>query len=349
MPLHETADPITSLIRFKTSTVLETLIAAQGVAASWRLDELTAEAREALGRVFLDEMRTFYEEFYSCCSLVELGVDCQDHSDVPGFLDYVRDMTDEQFAFYALGRWFSRESLAEPLSKDKVRDLIETSPHREELERQFPRIDWLDDVASLRERVVEMWGRFWEGFFSNKVDACADPWRRSILQKQQMLDANGGLTLFEHLTGYDSLPSPLPEDQPYSLIEVIPVCHSERKHVVYYGYGKIQILYDCTRTEEHDREVRASEERSLIALKALADENRLKILKLISQNERMLNGKSIAKKLELSPSVVSRHISQLKAGGFVEEYSPDNRNITYDFNLDRLRALGGDIEAYIRD
>ena len=294
-------------------------------------------------------MRKFYEEFYSCCSLVELGVDCPDHNDVPGFLDYVRGMSDEQFAFYALGRWFPRESLAEPLSRDKVRVLIEASQYKEELERQFPKIEWLDDVPSLRERVVGMWERFWEGFFANKVAACFEPWRRSILQKQQILDANGGLSLFEDLTGYDSLPSPLPEDQPYSLIEVIPLYHSERKHVVYYGYGKIQVLYDCTRTEQHDREVRASEERSLVALKALADENRLKILKLISQNERMLNGKSIAKKLKLSPSVVSRHISQLKAGGFVEEYSPDNRNITYDFNLDRLRALGDDIEAYIRD
>jgi DNA-binding transcriptional ArsR family regulator len=118
--------------------------------------------------------------------------------------------------------------------------------------------------------------------------------------------------------------------------------------MVFYGYGSAQVLYDCSITRDHERKIEDYKAKSIVALKALADENRLKILKLISQNERLINGKKIAKKLELSPSVVSRHLAQLKDAGLIEEYSSDKRNITYSFHISRLRALGEDLEAFIR-
>ena len=349
MPVQNAGDSLSSLITFRTSPVFEMLTSLGGVAASWRLTELTAEVQAALGRVFVDEVKSFYEDFFSCCSLLELAIDYRDHHDVEGFLSYVESMTDSNFAFYALGRWIPRSKFEEGVSSERTKKLFEESPDREALEQHYPQIGWLDDIPGLKNRIIGVWKQYWDGFCKRKVSRYEPEWRRSILEKQRILDAHGGAALIEQLTDCGELPGPLPPDQPYTRIEIIPICNAERAKTVYYGYGNIHILYDCARTEEHEREVQASGERSLAALKALADENRLKILKLISQNERFLNGKSLAKKLDLSASVVSRHLAQLKSAGFIKEYSPDNRNISYNFDLERLRAVSTDLEAFIKD
>lgn len=349
MPVHDSGDTITGLVQFRTSLVFETLVSFNGIATSWRLPELTDEAREILGRAFVDDVKKFYDEFISCCSLVELAVDYTDHDDVPKFLDFVVSMDDSEFAFYALGRHVPRERLADNVSEATVRTYFDESPNRTALEQTFPRIEWLDDVSKVKLRIVGMWRRYWDDFFSKKEGLYGDRWRESILEKQRILDDQGGQSLLENISKHRELPNPFPEGYPFTRVEVIPIYNSEKPCTVYYGYGQAHILYDCLRTEEHEREVEASSERSLNALKALGDENRLKILKLVSQHERLCNGKTIAQKLGLSTSVVSRHLGQLKSAGFISEFSPDNRSITYSFNLEAIRRVSQDLESFFKD
>ena len=349
MPVHDSGDSITGLVQFRTSLVFETLVSFNGIATSWRLPELTDEARDTLGRAFINEIKTFYDDFISCCSLVELAVDYPDHHDVPKFLDFVESMDDSEFAFYALGRHVPRERLAGNVNEAAVRAFFVESPNRTSLEQTFPRIGWLDDVPAVKMRIVAMWRRYWDDFFSVKEGLFDERWRESILEKQRILDDQGGQALLENVSKHRELPDPFPEGFPFTRVEVIPIYNSERPCTVYYGYGQAHILYDCLRTEEHERAVQASSERSLSALKALGDENRLKILKIVSQNERLCNGKSIAQKLGLSTSVVSRHLGQLKSAGFIAEFSPDNRNITYSFNLDAIRRVSSDLESFFKD
>ena len=169
------------------------------------------------------------------------------------------------------------------------------------------------------------------------------------MEQQRLLDDEGGGAILLKLAHKSNLPPPIPVGLPFTRIVVIPLLYLSRRVMMYYGYGKIHLLYDCSRTVEHDQTVTESKERSLSAFKALGDENRLKILKHIAQNEKMLNGKFIAEKLSLSPSVVSRHLSQLKDAGFIDVFSRDNRNINYSFNLSRIRQLSDDLESYIKD
>ena len=84
-------------------------------------------------------------------------------------------------------------------------------------------------------------------------------------------------------------------------------------------------------------------------LRALADENRLKILRLISEEELAYNGRKIAEKLKLSPSVVSRHLGQLKDAGLVIEHSPDNRNILYIAQREKISELPQILLRYLYD
>ncbi len=351
MPLHQTAnyDPITAMMRFTKSNIFEMIISLQGIIDSWKMQELAEEAKAALGDGFITETADLFKKMFVCCVFAELAVDYPDRNDVEGFLDYVKAMPANEFVFYLLGRWFPRESIPAEFNSKTIKRLIDSHKESEEIKQMYPDVGWVDDLETIRRGVSRVWETYWNGFFRDRAASVQERLTRSVNEKQDFLEQHGGRELYKQLTGYEKLPDPIPADVPFTNIELIPLCYTPRKVYIFYGYGSAQVLFDCSRSREHEQEIDDFKKRSLAALKALADENRLKILKAISQNERMINGKKIAHKLELSPSVVSRHLAQLKGSGLIDEYSPDNRNITYSFNISRFRGLGEEIEAYIRD
>ena len=321
----------------------------QGIIDSWKLQDLAEEAKAALGEGFLRETTSLYRKMYTCCFLTELAVDYPDRNDVEGFLDYLGDLPLNTFLFYLLGRWFPKEAIPPDFTRDLVENLIDNHEESEEIKQLYPDISWIDDLELIKRDIRKVWTTYWTDFFSAKAASIEEKWTKSIFEKQDYLEQHGGTELYKQITGHDKLPDPVPSDIPITQVEIIPLCYTPRGALVFYGYGTAQVLYNCSITRDHERKIEDYRKKSLVVLKALSDENRLKILKLISQNERMINGKKIAQKLDLSPSVVSRHLGQLKDAGLIEEYSTDKRNISYSFHISRLRALGEDLEAYIRD
>ncbi len=351
MPLQQTAsyDPLTAMIRIQKSDIFEMIMSLQGIIDSWKMQDLAEEAKSALGETFIEEVTGLYRKLYTCCYLTELAVDYPDRNNVEGFIEYVRALPLNEFLFYLLGRWFPLEEIPPDVTKADIQNLIDNHEESEELRQLYPNVSWIDNLKSFRESICRTWDDYWRNFFSGRVADLEEPRTESIREKQEYLEQHGGTELYKQVTGHDKLPDPIPAGMPITNIEFIPLCNTPRHVFVFYGYGAAQVLYDCSITRDHQRKVDDYRENSLIALKALADENRLKILKMISQNERMINGKKMAQKLELSPSVVSRHLGQLKHAGLIEEHTVDKRNITYTFQFSRLRALSKDLEAYIRD
>jgi DNA-binding transcriptional ArsR family regulator len=70
--------------------------------------------------------------------------------------------------------------------------------------------------------------------------------------------------------------------------------------------------------------------------KALSDETRLNILKLLSK--RKWYGKELALKLKLSNSTVSYHLSMLLINGFIKEENSDNK-IYYTFDKENTKKI----------
>ncbi|MBR2402072.1 MAG: winged helix-turn-helix transcriptional regulator [Lachnospiraceae bacterium] len=77
-------------------------------------------------------------------------------------------------------------------------------------------------------------------------------------------------------------------------------------------YGIDQILLYSPQKQEVNRE------RLLAQMKTIADETRIRIIKLLNQNGPMC-GKDIAQALKLAPSTVSHHIEQLRNAGLLHE------------------------------
>lgn len=149
----------------------------------------------------------------------------------------------------------------------------------------------------------------------------------------------GGEGLIEAITGKTELPAPLPADHPLIEVVFIPIYFIAVPAYFFYGYGNVTILFDSERTESRLEELKQTKEHTLTLLKALGDNSRLDILRLIALSEGQYSGKKIAAKLKLSASAVSRHLGQLKEAGLIVEESEDNRTITYQFQSDVVKSL----------
>ncbi len=84
----------------------------------------------------------------------------------------------------------------------------------------------------------------------------------------------------------------------------------------------------------------------LMRLNTLADETRLQILELLSQ-EGELGAKDIMSRLDLSQSAASRHLRQLSVTGYLIERRRDGAKY-YRLNLDRVMDTTDAIKAFLK-
>jgi len=107
------------------------------------------------------------------------------------------------------------------------------------------------------------------------------------------------------------------------------------------------VLFDSERTEARRTEIERGKEQALTVLKALSDGSRLDILRLIARHEAEMHGKKIAAKLNLSASAVSRHLSQLRDAGLIEEHMHEDRTITYRLQQTVIERLPNMLFEYL--
>lgn len=350
MPLHVTAerDPITPMVHFRTSAVFQTLVSIQAATHPWRHKDWSRQVKEALGEDFFGRLKSLYEKFHNGCDFAEIAIDYPD-DDFSGFIDYVESLPPCTFAFYVLGRIYPLEEIPQNLAEKSIFRLVEEHGNLDHFQHIGVTFEWADNVPALQKRLTEFWRTYWREFFKQRLPDYEVLWERGIQEREEILYRQGGTALLEQLTGHSELPRPIPKDQPITTVQFIPACLMPRSHQMYYGYGMATVVYDCTRSQELDAEIEKSKDSALAVLRALADENRLKILRIVSEQEMAYNGRKIAEKLKLSPSVVSRHLSQLKEAGLVTEYSPDNRNILYNAQREKISELPQLLLRYLYD
>lgn len=352
MPLLRSAerDPLTTLVQFKTSLVFEMVLSIQAAVHEWQRREWTEEVRSALGDGILEELKALYKNFNSGCDFTELAIDYPDYHDVPGFIRYVRDLDDKTFLFYILGRVYRLQELPDVISKDSVGKMIAESDMEISCHPNDNSFDWADDVPGLKAALTDLWLRYWEGFFKARSGFYEPHWLKNIREKEDILYNQGGARLLALLTGnkHEALPEPLPPEIPYTRVQCIPIYTIYRPFLVFYGYGNVTVLYDCGPGGAEGADPEKKLQDLLKAARALSDENRLKIIRLLSVEEHCCNGKGLAQKLGISPSVVSRHIGQLKDAGFIEEYSQDNRNLSYSVKRENIGRFSDDVLDYLK-
>jgi DNA-binding transcriptional ArsR family regulator len=351
MPLQviESTDSVAEFIRFQTSAVYETMISLRILLKPGRHAAWAAETRAHLPAGFWDELNAVYGPYYGGALFFELAVDYDRHNDVPGFLRYVRELSPTDFLFYLVGRIVPREALAATgLDPARVLALLEVSPFAAHcMCNEVPLEDVLADVPAFQARLVDLWEWYWESVFAAQAEELPPYWNAALADKTALLDRQGGMTLYEHVTGRSELMPPLPDEYPVTSIVFIPIYFAATPVYVFYGYGNITVLFDSESTEARRVEIEQHKESGLTLLKALGDGSRLDILRLIAHHDIRMNGKKIAAKLNLSASAVSRHLAQLRDAGLIVEDVQNDRTISYRLQRDVITALPDLVLDYV--
>lgn len=350
MPLEviESTDSLTDLIRFQTSTVYELIISLQLLNQPGRRATWTEAACADLPPDFLGELDQVYTPYVNGHLFMELPVDFDDHHDMAGFIDYVRAMPPERFLFYLVGRILSPAEI-DALSMDAgaILAALDQSQYSDSCPcAQAPLADILADMPAFQNRLAHLWQWYWEDFFRDQLVSLRPHWQKGLDDKQNLLARAGGQHLYERVTGKTHLPV-LPPDHPVTEIIFIPLYLIPSPVYMFYGYSNITVLFDSERTEARLAQIEQDKLTLLAIFKALGDNSRMDILRAIAHEEGKINGKRIAKKLNLSAPTVSRHLGQLKDAGLIAEESTDNRTLTYTLRRDLLSRLADKLMDFL--
>ncbi len=344
----DSLDPLTPLVELRTSAVYELVMSIHTLLKPSRQHEAWARhAAAGISIELLDELTYLYQNFSEGKLYFELPVDYPDHDDVPGFFDYVRQLSDADFMFYLLGRTVSREVIAGARHDvGAVRKaILNTGDEHFEWYGQY--LDTvLTDIAGLRNRLADAWQAYWTTFFQHEVKQFEPLWLAGLQEKSSILSREGGRALYEKVTGRTELPHELPPDTPFSAITFTPVCLLPSRVYLFYGYGNITVLFDPQYTEDRRIAVERGTQEAIATIKALDDETRLKILQMIAQRGDKFHGKAIAEKLGISASAVSRHLALLREGSLIAEEPYDNL-IRYRFQKETLVELVDKLLDYL--
>jgi DNA-binding transcriptional ArsR family regulator len=344
----DTLDPLTGLVQFRTSPVYETVIGVLTLLKPSRRQEPWARrAQAAVAPDLLAELTDLYQNFSDGGLYLELPVDYPDHDDVPGFFRYVRQLSDVGFIFYVIGRTIERAELARLLPNgDAIRKaLAARSDHYEWYGRDLDPI--LADIRGFRARLIDAWEAYWTTFFESEIAELEPVWAAGLQEKRNILEREGGRALVEKVTGRSELPPELPPGMPITSITFTPVCLLPSRVYRFFGYGNVTVLFDPQFTEERKIAIEQARDEAMATLKALNDETRLEILRLIVQHHKgHPHGKIIAEKVGFSPSAVSRHLALLKDGNLIAE-EPHKNLITYRFQKETLVNLVDKLLDYL--
>lgn len=345
-----TDDTLSTMIRFQTSAVYELIISLHTLLFPRRRTAWANQVRSELPAGFMEELAIVYEPFYNGVEFIELPVDYPNQHDIPGFIDYVRNMDATRFVFYILGRRLPLSQIeAIGFNTEALLEAIQVQFEHYCTEKPIP--PWstiIEDVQGFQQRLANLWEDYWQRVFHHIIADLQPYWETGLNENERILTHQGSDTLFEHLLGRKlKMPKPLPSNQPITEIVFVPLYLIPHRAFFFYGYGNITILFDSEHTMARAQQVEEGKEFALNVVRALGDATRIRILRLIAHHEGKINGKLIAEKMQLSASAVSRHLSQLRDSGVIIEEPLDHRNITYRLQREAITSLPDKLLDYL--
>ncbi|HEX3052197.1 MAG TPA: hypothetical protein VHP83_16175, partial [Aggregatilineaceae bacterium] len=289
MPLQviDTTDSLTALMRFQTSAVYEMMISMHTLFQSVHHQDWVTQTRKTMPPGMWNEIVAVYEPYGKGALFFELAVDYANHDDVIGFTEYVRQMDPVSFIFYLVGRIISLDEINKTqLDYEALRHALEHLGFDYHCVCMDVPLDLIvADIPAFQNRLADVWRWYWDVILCPQIEELRDHWMRALAEKENILAQNGGEVLYEHITGHKQPPNPLPAEYPVSDITLVPLYLTPKSAYVFYGYGNVTALFDSERSEARAVEIARNKEQALEAFKALGDNSRLDILRLIARDE----------------------------------------------------------------
>ncbi|HKJ56337.1 MAG TPA: DUF5937 family protein [Nitriliruptoraceae bacterium] len=207
-----------------------------------------------------------------------------------------------------------------------------------------------DDPGAIRDRVVRMMERYWEEAFAREWDR---QWPRieaevSAGARTLVMDGTAGLVAdFIPEASWDPDEHVISIERPWNGVCDVADRGGMLLVPTVYGWPKVMIelsepwpvsMIVPLRELRQPEVPQASDHEVADGLRALGDETRLQITRMVAEQPR--STKELATLLQLSDSAVSRHLKILSGAGIVEG-ERDGYFVLYQLQPDRIGQLGG--------
>lgn len=305
-------------------------------------EEDNSECTKIYGEKKIEEWRSKYcflfETYEAVKSLTEfelldviLDVFSEDFS-LQRFYDVYKSMP-EDARIYRMGAWYIRK-----INKDEISRALNDDTSLDEL---YSKVNehchsYLGLSSFVRENK-----RFIKEFFELAKEMNTPALKKAINKcsddmdsfKQNMTDRLKNKSPLE--VSQDIMGKTFHNRGPYEMFYFVPsLMMPEKRFRLFYENGtknNRQILFWNIKNEKQSKE-------DLVAvLKAISDETRYQILRLLSDKGAM-KGQDMVKELKLAPSTISHHMSELKECGLITE-EPVKTSKYYGLSSNRLKEV----------
>lgn len=204
--------------------------------------------------------------------------------------------------------------------------------------REIVRVLFAGDAAELQGRVVALLARWYETVFRSVESQVVPLLQRDVELKRALAPAMSSERLIETATnGLEFIPEP-----GYRNVLLIPTFTSS-PWIITTEYRDTKIFYYPLADEIVQQGDRPPV--NLVRMyRALADERRLRILKLLVQRERV-SLTEVADAVEVTKSTAHHHLSTLRAAGLVRVSDADK---AYSLRTEMLSTVWKALQAYLQ-
>lgn len=331
-------------IYFLTAPALETVFAVNALAhpelrpflAAWAAD---VEARLTEGeREHLTTLRRLPE----LLDVADLTILHRCFQDVAALTGIIAGLTPDEFAALLLGRFVTAAQVAE----------FRAAPERaNDLRKQHP---WLmnGDEAALRAIVYEpaavqaayvsLLPRVWELGVQPMLDRLEPHWEETIAQAESEAEGKDPKSFALSVFGGPFARRYGP-DHVFDQYLFAPTYFFSPMRVALFEPDISLITLDCRLGPWTNLIVR---KQVIEGLRAITDENRLAILRVLNMDKGF--GAWVAKRLKLNPATVTHHMNQLRAAGLLQEVEgPPGAAKYYRTDREALQKLIKLLQDYV--
>lgn len=318
----------------KKLTLQEGDYPTKGLKPSEDIEKWVQEMKEKIPQQVQEEIKKFFhwETFFGMC-LVRL-IPSSNPQDVPEFIDYLRKLPVNEILKRFLSTGYAPDEAT-------VQDLLDGKVDRvkfiEEVfsiprEQKWLLLQFLTDPEKMKRDLLRLFEWYYENIFVHEIDLVESVVSQAEKELEKNLRTYGNdylkillKTDYSRNTRIDKILIAISYYYEFSMFSSYG--ETTDVYVIGYRYPKASV------TAEH------AVLSSVQLFKALADETRLNIIRLLAKGERY--GRELARELGLSNSTVSYHLSLLIIHDLVTFERRDNRSY-YSLNVEKMKRIIND-------
>ncbi len=271
---------------------------------------------------------------------------------VPDFLDFLSDLP----AAHLLGILASNIDGSAPTTYWPT--LIEHIAAGEQLARRDKQLfaEYMDELpiayqeyiqsvlahpTRMQEDLLRLLRSYYEQFFSTEAERIGPRLRRTVRVHQSLLGTLPTSELIVQITNGVRVP---PETNVPRIILAPSYLITPYVYLLTLKDALV-IIYSALPEQEERRDELILDAAMLQRLKALTDETRLKILRLLMREPQRTQ--DLAKRLDLTPPTISHHLTQLRIAGLVQIHMTEDMRQVYAVRSEAVNELFTTLHNYL--